>query len=363
MESVLYSLAVVLIFGAIIVFHEAGHFLIAKLSRIPVHEFAVGLGPVLFSLRRRETQYSLRAIPVGGMVRVAGMEPGEEVAEGFNKKPRGIRVGVITAGPMMNIVLAAVIFCLNYTVFGVPVRVTSEVAKVMRGKPAARAGIRPGDRLISVNQVASRKPDKLREEIVRNPGRPVEIVVERGGERLHLRLVPERKPVTEKVEFSRAGKLVRIRKVKQWVGQIGIVFQDERKRLSLLEALAAGLGDTWEALLRIAEGLILVVRGRAPLEFTGPVGIVGIMYEQAQVSWLSFLGFAGILSLLVAFFNLLPFPALDGSRIMFLGIERALGRRIDPRKEALVHTVGLVLLLLFVLVVTVGDIWKRWGPQ
>jgi len=363
METLLYSVAIVLIFGAVIFFHEAGHFLIAKLGRIRVDEFALGLGPVLASFKKGETQYSLRAVPVGGMVRVAGMEGEEKVRDGFNSRPLGVRVGVIAAGPVMNVVLAAIIFCLIYTVFGKPIAVTPVIAKVGRGMPAAVAGMRPGDKLISVNGVTSKDLGKLREQIVRNPGRSIAAVVERDGRQLRLHVVPERKRVVEQEAEYSGGKLVRVRTVKRWIGQVGIIFKEKRQHLSLRESVKTGMEDTWDYLRAVGESLLLVFRGKAEVEVSGPVGIVSMMYERATVSWLSFLHFAGIFNIMVAFFNLLPFPALDGSRIAFLGVEAIRGRPIDPRKEAIVHTVGMVLLLLLVLLVTVSDIWKKWGPQ
>jgi regulator of sigma E protease len=362
MDTFIYAAAIVLIFGAVILFHEAGHFLVAKLGRIRVDEFAMGLGPVIASVKRGETQYSLRAVPIGGMVRVAGMEEEEDIPEGFNNKPIGIRTAVIAAGPLMNIVLAAVIFCLSYTVFGKIVGVTPEIARVIRGKPAAVAGIRPGDKLVAVNDVTSADLDDLRQLILDSPGKTVKVVVERNGERLTLSVMPERVKVTEEFEV-RNGKVVQVRKVEQWIGQVGIVFKSKRQRLPVHLAMAEGLKETWKTVSRVGESLLLVFKKKAPVEFSGPVGIVSMMYEQARVSWMSFLYFAGIFNIMIAFLNLVPFPALDGSRIMFLGIEAIRGRRIHPRKEAIVHTVGLVILLLFILAVTVGDIWKRWGPQ
>lgn len=362
METFYYVLAIVLIFGAAIIFHEAGHFLVAKLGKIRVHEFAIGLGPVLVALRRGDTQYSLRAVPVGGMVRVAGMEGEEDLPDGFNKKPMGTRIGVIAAGPVMNIVLAAVIFMLTYTVLGRPVAITPVIGRVISGKPAAVAGLRPGDRFVSVNNVSAAKLTEMREQIERNPGQPIKVVVERSGRLLTFTVVPESKKVTVAPEYKN-GKLVRINKVNESIGQVGIVFRDKRERLPLGRAMLEGLKDTWAAISAVGQGFVLVFQKRAPVEVSGPVGIVGMMYEQARVSWLSFLNFAGIFNVMIAFLNLLPFPALDGSRIVFLLVEAVRRRPIDPRKEAIVHTVGLVILLGFVLIVTVLDILKRWGPQ
>mgnify|MGYP001310857293 CR=1 FL=1 len=128
--------------------------------------------------------------------------------------------------------------------------------------------------------------------------------------------------------------------------------------------MMTGVQQTWDTISGILQGFGWIFQGKAKADVAGPVGIVTMMYEQAQSSWLSFLQFAGMFNVMIAFMNLLPFPALDGSRIVFIIIEAIRRRPIDPRKEALVHTVGLVILLVFVLLITVNDIWIRWiKPQ
>jgi regulator of sigma E protease len=358
MQNVLYGIAIVLIFGAIIAFHEAGHFFVAKLSHMKVHEFALGLGPRLFAIRRGETDYALRAIPIGGMVQVAGMEPEDPDPEGFNTKPLPARIGVIAAGPLMNIVLAAIIFCLGYTVFGVPSKATTEISRVLPGKPAAAAGLKVGDKLLAVNGVTTQDLGKLQEQIQKNPGKSLPVLVSRQGRQIKLWVTPKKTEMPALEKDAQGEKVV-----KRSIGQIGIVFNFERKYLPVGQALTQGLKDTWGTFAGIFKGLSLLVRGRAPAEVSGPVGIITMLYDEAQVSWVSFLTFAGMISVMIAFFNLVPFPALDGSRIAFLLVEAVRRRPIDPRKEALVHNIGLIILLLFILVVTVGDVWKRWGPQ
>jgi len=400
-QTILYSAAIVIIFGIIIVFHEAGHFFVAKMKGIKIHEFALGMGPVLFSVTRKETQYSLRIVPVGGFVRVAGMEPDDPDPEGFNSKPWGQRTAVIAAGPIMNILLAAIIFFLIYGVFGIPSETTNVVEKAITGKPAAAAGIQSGDRLVSVNGVPSEVApallnkahtfvkelklspersnhtwetvrnsmreeqfDKMREQIQESPGKPVALVLLRNGKQFTLSVVPEKKRITQEPELDKQGEMIGAKEVNKWIGQIGVVFQFKREHLSLGSAMMTGVQQTWDTISGILQGFGWIFQGKAKADVAGPVGIVTMMYEQAQSSWLSFLQFAGMFNVMIAFMNLLPFPALDGSRIVFIIIEAIRRRPIDPRKEALVHTVGLVILLLLVLLVTVNDIWIRWiKPQ
>jgi len=362
MDSTLYVMAIVLIFGVVIMFHEAGHFIVAKLSGMKVYEFAMGFGPILGSFTRHDTRYSIRALPLGGFVRVAGLEGEEdEVAESFNKKPIGLRIATIAAGPVMNVVLAAVIFSLIYSVFGRPVDVTEKVERVLSGKPAALAGIEPGDELVAVNGITG--SGELRKEIRENPGKAVTVTVERNGERLDFEMVPAEQPVMHEPVYSDNGDLIEVRRSDAVYGYIGVVFEQKMERLPLHTAMWTGLQNTWEAVAALGSSIGLTFKGKAPVDVRGPVGIVSMMYEEAQVSWIGFLQFAGIFNVMIAFLNLLPFPALDGSRIVFLGIEGVRGRPVDPRKEALVHTIGLVVLLFFVLIVTVMDVFRIWGPH
>lgn len=360
METFYYVIAIVLIFGAVILFHEAGHFFCAKLAKIRIYEFAMGMGPVLASFRRNDTQYSIRAIPIGGMVRVAGMEGEEEpVPDGFNSKSLPVRIAVIAAGPAMNVVLAALIFCLTYSIIGVPTGITPQVERVFAGSPAAKAGLRSGDRIVEINRV-SKNLDAMREQIMQNPNKPIPMVVQRNGQPVQLQLVPNRIK-DQQAEFNKDGSLNRVKEVRR--GQIGITFKMNYRQLSVGAALVRGVEETVAITKGIVMSFVWLFERRVPAQFAGPVGIIGMMYDQAKISWLSFLQFAGIFNVMVAFFNLIPFPALDGSRIFFLLIEAVRGKPIDQRKENLVHTVGMVILLAFVLFVTVGDIWRRWGPQ
>jgi len=259
--------------------------------------------------------------------------------------------------------LAAIIFCLSFSVFGIEKGITPEIARVLPGKPAAAAGLQSGDRFISVNGVSAGELDKMQAQIRRHPEQPITVVVARGQKQLSFQVTPEKNLVTRDPVVDEKGNLIEIKKVRRWEGQIGVVFDLEREQLPVGEALTLGVQQTWRVFAGIIQSFSLVFRGRAPADISGPVGIITLLYDQAQLSWLSFLTFAGIISVAIAFFNLVPFPALDGSRIAFLLLEGIRRRPIDPRKEALVHNVGLIVLLLFILVITVGDVWRRWGPQ
>lgn len=341
------AIPIILIFALIIVFHELGHFVVAKACGIPVWEFSLGfMRPILFQRKWGDTVYSVRAVPLGGFVRIAGMEPGEDDPNGFDKKSRSARFAVLSAGPFMNFVLAALLFAVLGVTYGKMVRATQTIERVISGTPAASAGLRSGDRLLSVQGV--RGPvDALRKVIQKNPGRRISIEVRRGGGLMKFSLVPA---VAEDLERTDHGhRIVKF-------GQIGIVFHADTRPMGFVESLVAGVRETYYVTRAMVVLLVETVAGKLPLRLGGPVRIVREMAEAANVGWVNFIKFSAFLSLNVAVINLLPFPALDGSRLFFIGLEALRRKPIDKRREALVHLVGFALLLLLIALLMYQDI-------
>lgn len=409
-------LAIALVFGALVFFHELGHFLLAKRAGILVREFAIGFGPRLVAFRRGETVYSLRLFPLGGYVRMAGEDPEmvslaagrqvhvrvngqgqvtdiylvppEDVASAapvtvqaadleraltltveepdgtvrrypvhpqahlhekgravqiapldrqFGSKTLGQRFATIVAGPVANLILAVVLFfvfaLMTPAVTGRPV-----VGDVEPNLPAAKAGLAPGDRILSVNGRAVNDWTDLLEAVRASEGKRLALVVERGGQRLDVTLKPE----------QRDGR---------WL--VGIA--PETRSRTLTEAAAYGVTQTWDLSAKIVTFLGLLVgklfTGEGPeADLSGPVGIFLFTGAAAEQGLASLVHWAAFLSVNLAIFNLLPFPALDGGRLLFLGIEMLRGRPVDPEKESLVHFIGLAFLLLLIIVVTWNDI-------
>jgi len=388
--STLGIIVTIAAFAAIIVFHEFGHFVIAKLARIPVYEFALGFGrPVLLAFKWHGTQYSLRPVPVGGFVRIAGMEPDEDVPNGFDKKSTITRVGVIAAGAGMNFVLAIIIFWIMGLVFGSVTGVTSRIARVLPNTPAATAGLQPGDVLVSATAVAAEasplavrtvpapahpmKLEALRAAILSHPDQPIELIAKRGKSYLALRIVPaaekqqELRPVGGRpLEpdlltgfLRRLGVVVptgKSRLVTTTVGRVGVVFTDVRKPNGLVKSVRDGFVGVYETTSALVGALLGTLLGRLPAAVGGPVQVGEMMTESFSLGWSQFLWLAAFISVNIGVINLLPIPALDGSRIVFLVIEGIRRRPLDRRKEAIVHLVGFALLLVLLALVTFKDI-------
>lgn len=335
-------LSSVFVFAILILFHELGHFLIAKKVGIRVHEFSLGFGPMLIRRQVGETAYSLRLFPLGGFVRMAGMESGDQEDErGFNRKPVWQRMGVIFAGPVMNFVLALLLFVFTFTVIGIPSPSNSNlIGGGLKDQPAARAGLKAGDRVVGVDGKPVSNWNDMADAIHANAGRAIKIAVLRDGRRLTL-------PVTPVYDSEQKKAMIGIKQV--------LVFERQTLAASVKLGVAEAVGLT----VLVIKGLVMMVTGAvSSSDVAGPVGIMGMIGEAARGGLAYLLNFAAILSINLGLINLLPIPALDGSRLVFLGLEKLRGRPVEQEKENFIHLVGFALLMLLILVITYNDILR-----
>jgi len=338
-------LVTILVLGSIIFIHELGHFLAARRAGVQVDEFALGFGPRLAAYRSGGTLYAIRALPIGGFVRMAGFTPdqSEEAGEGaFLKKPVGRRIQIIAAGPAMNFVLSVALFSLIFAVFGAAFPVTDQavIGEVLEGYPAAGAGLRAGDRVVAVEGGPVRSWTDLVERIRDRPDAPTEVTVERDGRTLTLTVVP--------TVSSRDGES----------GFIGIAPQVEHRRLGILESIYRGIVGTIEITVLWFQSVVLMILNRIQADVAGPIGIGQMIGQASRLGLPNLLYLAAALSANFGLLNLIPIPALDGSRLAFLLVERVRGRPIDPEKENLLHFVGFALLMLLAVLVTYRDILR-----
>ncbi len=334
-------LIAVIIFGMLIFVHEAGHFLAAKRAGIDVLEFGIGFGPKLFAFQRRETTYTLRALPLGGFVRMAGTEPDDlDNTAGFAKKSVGKRALVIVAGAAMNLILAMVMFGLLINVTGIPTGELSnepEIGEIIIGDRADQAGLLPGDRVLTMNGEPIPDWDALVQAISSNPETPLETVVLRDGEEKTLTITPRMHDEEER----------------GWIG-ITAVYLVRPARLG--EALRFGIQQTFYVAGLILSGLYQMITGQMPADVSGPIGITRIIGRAARLGFPYLLNLAAIININIGLFNLIPIPALDGSRLMFLAVEGVRGKPLDQEKENMFHMVGFALLMLLAIVVAYRDI-------
>lgn len=344
-DSPAFRIAVAIVFlGIMAFFHELGHFLAGKRFGVFVHEFGLGFGPSLVSFRVGETRYSLKLFPLGGFVRFAG-EPGSGAAgddvavpveRRFYSQPALGKAVIVAAGPIMNLILAALLFFLVFSVTGLD-RTTPFIGEVTPGKPAAQAGMLPGDRVVEVEGYPVRKWEDMVTVVRRRPGLPTRFVVERDGRQLEMVITPENV---------------------NGVGMIGVQSRLERLRLHPVEGMVSAFKETVYVVTFWVKGLIETIAGKVRPEITGPVGIGQILGEAASAGITPFLYLLGAISANLGLINLLPIPALDGSRLLFAAVEGIRGKPVDPEKENFIHFIGFAILMALFVVITYRDIMR-----
>lgn len=352
-------LPAVLVLGGLIFVHEMGHYLAARACGVQVEEFSLGFGPKLASVRRHGTLYALRLVPVIGYVRMAGMYPAEDDGSaegarskeanaqgvGFASRPLRQRVLMIAAGPLVNFVVAFLLYAIVLGAVGLPVAPTLEIRAVEHGMPAAAAGIRPGDTVTAVDGAPVASWNALHRAIIHGAGasgtRALHVTVQRGGHRQTVVVRPQR---------TSQGPL------------IGIIPRMRIARLPPWQAITKGAVATAAAIYQSLAGLVVLLvsaltHRRTQAQIMGPIGIGSAIDQASQAGTAALLLLAGILSANLGLLNLLPIPALDGGRLAFLGVEWLRGGRpVDPAKEGMVHFIGLAVLMALILLVSVHDI-------
>jgi regulator of sigma E protease len=331
---VLYTvIAALIVFGLLIFIHEFGHFLVAKLSDIRVLEFSLGMGPPVAKVKRGETEYSLRVFPLGGFVKMEGEEERVEDPRAFSSKHVLTRMSVIFAGPLMNFILAIILIA----VIGFFAGVTTTRISVIPGGPAHKAGIQDGDKIVSIDTVKVDTWDEVVNLISQKPNEEIEVVVRR-----------ENSNYTYHVKSDIEQESNR--------GIIGI--KAEVIERSFVESIKSGVEKTFWMSKMILNGIVLIIQGQTKADVVGPVGIIHLVGEAAKIGFLNLLYLAAVISTNLGLFNLLPIPALDGSRIFFLGVELLRGKPIEPEKEGLIHFVGFTLLMILMVFVAYKDIMR-----
>jgi len=338
----LTTLSFIFVFGLVVLAHELGHFLVAKKVGIRVYEFGLGFGKRILAFKYGETTYSLNLIPLGGFVKLAGMDGEEEdQSRDYNYKTVWQKMAVIFSGPLMNFILAFVIFFAIFAWFGVPVKVSSstEIGNILPGYPAEKAGLHAGDKILAVNGQKVQEWPTIVKLVNNAPNKTSTFTIEREKKQFVVKITP-------KLEKERN------------VGLIGITPKVISQRLGIWAALKNGFLQTIGVTGAIIVGLKQMIAGQISSDISGPIGIAQMAGQAAKTGMENLLRLVAILSINLGLFNLFPIPALDGGRLFFLIIEAVRGKPLEAQKEGMVHFIGFVLLLLLLVVVTYKDIMK-----
>jgi len=327
----------------VIIAHELGHFVTAKLSKVRVDEVGLGFPPRLLSFKRGETIYSLNLIPLGGFCRMAGEED-PNVPGGLAVKGIGARLLVLSAGSIMMLLLPLLLLPAAYMI---PMERYLEgegvqVVNVARDSPAEEAGILPGDVIKSADGQPIHNFDELKDIIDSNLGFEIGMLLLRDSTEVEVTLVPRPNPPEGEGPVGvELGPITETRAYPPW------------------KAIPLGLGQYGQMLVAMKNAIASTVQGEEELAVIGPVGIAQLTGEVAQRGAYSLIRFIAFLSLILAIVNILPIPALDGGRIAFVFLEVVRrGKRIPPKKEALINTIGFALLMLLVVVISYYDILR-----
>lgn len=326
----------IIMFCLLIFIHELGHFMAAKACGVKVNEFALGMGPAFFKKQKGETLYALRMIPIGGYCAMEGEDEDSDDERAFNKKRSWQKAIIVVAGAAMNLILCILLLIIIAFYVGT---VTTSIDQVTAGSPAEKAGIRSGDQIVAVDKKEITDWNDIITGITAAK-ETVSITVNRQGQQLELE-----SDLTE----SEDGRQV-----------IGIMPQREH---SLLASVKAGTVNTWNMTKMMGDTLRQLITGKASAkDLTGPVGIVYAVNDTAKYGFIYLLYLTALISLNLAIVNMLPFPALDGGRLLFIIIRKFTGRAITDELEGKIHFAGILLLFALMIYVTWNDIIRFIVP-
>ncbi len=365
-----WAVPFIFVLGVVVFVHEMGHFLVARWNNVAVEVFSIGFGPEIFGFQDRQgTRWRVAWVPLGGYVKFLGDEnaasmpsaddpadvPAEQRARMFQFKPVGARAAVVIAGPLANFILALVIFSGLFMAYGKPV-LEPRVSEVIAQSAAEEAGIRVGDLIISVGGTEIESFDELVRIVGLSAGTPLDIVLERDGQRLVVSATP--KLVEETSRFGTAS-----------IGRLGIRGVSSRENIVIREygpvgAVAKSFEETYFWLKQPIIFIGELIGGRASADqLGGPVRIAQMSKEVAAIGIAELLRWTAIISISIGLINLFPIPMLDGGHLLFYGIEAIRGRPLNAAAQEIGFRIGLALVLMLMIFVTWNDVIQLIGSS
>ena len=346
--NLLSLLYFILILGSIVLVHEFGHFFFSKLFGVYVYEFSIGMGPKLFHYKKKngETEYCIRLIPIGGFVSLAGedADDNKKIPEDrkLYAKPVWQRLIIMIAGAMNNFIFAIIILFIIGLINGTPIT-KPEISNVTEDYPAYEAGIESGDTILSINGTKISSYSDVQLFIQTCKGKKVDFVlIDKEGKRKEVEVLPkEVKDEEDNISYV-----------------VGIQFETKVEK-GFVSSVKYAFTETYSIYRTMLITLKLLFTGGVSVkDMSGPVGIYTIVDSQASGGIFNLLYLLGYLSINIGAINLVPFPAFDGGRVLFLIIEKIIGKKISSKVEGIVNTVGFGLLILLMVYVTFNDVLR-----
>lgn len=338
-------LSFLLVFSIIAIVHELGHLIAAKRAGIEVYEFALGIGPRIFGFRKGKTDYLLNLFPIGGYVKIAGIEPKQDPQnipddkKYYTKTPLQ-KFKTIVSGAMMNFLLGFIIIYFILVFVGAPAGITNVIDSIQPGSEAETIGLWPGDKIVAFNGKPAKDIKKVVETIHASTGKKLTLTVERYGEKIKLTAVPE---------YNENMK----------VGLIGFSLKANYKKIGPLAALWQAAKNTFSMIILLLVIVFKLIAGQIGFgQLAGPVGIAQISGQYAKSGLLSLFSFISFFSINVGVLNLLPIPALDGGRLVFVAIEAIRRKPIPIGQENRIHYWGMAFLFSLLILLTINDVFR-----
>ena len=344
----------IVVIGILVFAHELGHFLMAKKTGVRVERFSLGFPPKMIGKKIGDTEYCLSWLPLGGYVKMAGDNPEEKKDKWepweFLGKPIWKRSLIVSAGSVMNFLLAILMFW-GVTFFSGKEIVhydRATIGEIGKDTPAEKAGLKKGDKIISINGIEVKNFLDMAELIYKQVEQPVTLKWQRGEEILQAEVVTYKEQVTDAKGKTRD------------VGKIGVDPEYSVIRLNIFQSFIEGVGLTVYIAVESVKFLIGLFTGAASLkDMGGPVFVARTAGETAKLGLATFFSFIGLLSVSLSIINILPIPILDGGHLIFLGLEKLRGKPLSLKSRAIIQQIGLVFLLALIIYVSYNDVLRK----
>lgn len=334
-SNIPYIIMALLAFSLLIIGHEFGHFILAKINGVKVLEFSLGMGPKLFGIKGKETEYLIKLFPIGGYVKMYGEEDDVTTADprAFGSKTSFQKLTIVSAGAIMNIILAVVLFSISGGIQG---HSTNTIAEVSKDSPAMVAGIKSGDKIIETNGKLITTWEDFLNEVLSGEGKPIDMKVERNGEKLSFNI----KPIIDEAQ----NKYI-----------IGI--KTKIVKPNFVQSISHGLNQTGSMARQTIAFFGQLFKGNVGAnDVGGPITIIKVSGQAAKAGIGTLLFFTAYLSVQLAIFNIIPFPALDGGWIFLLLFQIITGKEVDKEKVATINYYGFLALMALMVLVLIKDI-------
>jgi regulator of sigma E protease len=333
--NLIYIFGAILAFSVLVIVHELGHFTLAKLNGVKVEEFSLGMGPKLFGIKGKETEYLVKALPIGGYVKMLGEEEKVSDVRSFSSKSPVQKLSIIAAGPLMNFMLAIFLFAFIGSIRGFAVPIVDTVDE---NKPAYTVGIQKGDKITAVNNKKITTWDDFFTEIYMANGNSLNISLLRNGEKKSVDVTPVKDAVENRFIVGIRPMLL--------------------ENPSINQSVSYGFTQTRTIISQTFGVLKTIFTGKASAgDIGGPITIIKVSTKAAEQGIIPLMAFAAYLSVQLAIFNIIPFPALDGGWIFMLLFEIITRKKIDDNKIGVINYIGFAILMALMVVVVIKDIF------